>query len=485
MTQSLRSFALSAAAGVVRPICGGQRYLLAGLLALFLVFYFFIAHNLIRQINGDRWASDQQVHILLAHQSHRDPWPLRTDGVTNPLWSWIAARFDPGDDEALFVRGKWVNTAITAGFLVGLTLWAARFLPLLATANLLLSSALAVFLQRCTYFQPEPVYYLLFFVAFLAGCELLRRNPLWLYGVLAAVMAFAYLAKPSTAPLLLVLTGITTLRWAYAWWQHRREDRPPEMTTWHWKRHFAGVALFILVHGLIIAPRAVHSAKVFGNPFHNYHTYFMWFDDQEQGELWGLAHVSAQSLADIPPEERPSLRNYLRTHSAEEFWGRLLNGATAKISSLLLPESRLKKSYFVGLRNSHNPWKYLLTFRGLYLLLPLGLVLALTGVLWSRRRGFPIDPSVGWICLFVFGVFAIYALATGWYHPIARGDRFMLALYTPLVFLLLRAGEFLRQVVATPVANAAYATIHLGMCYLLLTRVVNLVVYPVFQAKFG
>src|SRR5688500_11498108 len=204
------------------PVRGRQWLLLGLAIILFLWFYYYIAGELIRHVNQDRSASDQQLHISLAHSSHQDWWPLRTDGITNPFWSWIATFFDDGDDEAVFVRGKWFNVIATAAFLAGLTCWSARRLPLLAAINLLLVAALGLFLQRCTYFQPEPLYYIFFFFCWTAACALLRHNPLWLYGLLGLCSVLAYLLKPSTAPLMLIFVGVSTLRCVHSWW-HRNK----------------------------------------------------------------------------------------------------------------------------------------------------------------------------------------------------------------------------------------------------------------------
>ncbi len=70
-------------------------------------------------------------------------------------------------------------------FLAALGIVAARFLDPLALANLLMLCSLGILLVRGTYFQPEPLYYITFFIAAVCSWRILRapKIPIWLYPV--------------------------------------------------------------------------------------------------------------------------------------------------------------------------------------------------------------------------------------------------------------------------------------------------------------
>ena len=158
----------------------------------------------IRHSNQDPVASDQGAEMWLAATARDDFFPQRTDGVRHPLWSWIARFAYTEDKQVFFERGKWLNTLLCVAFLCGLGVAVARWLDPLATANLLLLSSLGILVVRGTYFQPEPLYYILFFLAVVLGWRILRGASFWLYVYFGIVCGLAYLSKPSLAPFLVV-----------------------------------------------------------------------------------------------------------------------------------------------------------------------------------------------------------------------------------------------------------------------------------------
>ena len=187
--------------------------------ALFLTLPLVVAIHLIaaavtiRRSNQDPVASDQGAEMWLAATSRDDLFPQRTDGVRHPLWSWIARFVYTEDNEAFFERGKWLNAALSIAFLCALGISVARWLDPLAIANLLLLISLGILLVRATYFQPEPLYYILFFFAGLLAWKILRGGaPLWLHALFGLLCGLAYLSKPSLAPFLVVFGAAMILR---------------------------------------------------------------------------------------------------------------------------------------------------------------------------------------------------------------------------------------------------------------------------------
>ncbi|MCB1091149.1 MAG: hypothetical protein KDL87_06445 [Verrucomicrobiae bacterium] len=469
-----------------------------GFLIIYAWLYFFLGTHLIHQTNQDRLNWDQQHNIVMSLRSlerEKQPigpgesvtaalwrsFPHYTDGVVNPLWPWIAARFATEDHEAYFVRGKWFNVILTGVFLLGLGLVAARAFSIPAAMAILLTGGLAAMLPRAPYFQPEPVYYLCFFLAWVCALSLMRRNSLWMYGVLGLLLGLSYLAKTSIQAFALAFIGVTTLRCLVEWWRGRKRvaGTPAIGDQWNVANHFIGLAVLAMTFLGTTGARLSYANEAFGSPFHSYPGYWMWMDDFQQGADFMQRYPNAEALAKLPAVEKPSAGNYLKRHSMAEVVERLRHGTMEKMGDFLAPKEWRKSG------------RELVPFRG-WLLGAVGLALAvMAGMRWWAKRQkerwiWPVvSQSARWMLLFAAGTFVISALAFGFYEPIGKGDRFMLGLYLPVVVTFIWVAErFRRQLQRTDLArwaNRAYFGI-LGLVILAVgARMIQLVADPVFM----
>ena len=379
--------------------------------------------------------------------------PHRTDGVVAPLWPWVAARLaTPGQsyrefevteqDRELFVKGKWANVAMVLVFLWALGLVMARAFRPAATVAVLLLGAFGVLVPRAVYFQPEPLFFILFFLTWVCAVKLLMKNDLWLHALFGLLGGLAYLAKTSIEPLMLAWFGIAAIRFVAACLR-RRDDSLTEQN-WTCRNHFIGLIVFAFAWLAITLPRYVAAHERWGEARFSYPAAWMWMDDfGKECAPWMVAHPDKKSLDAIPPGEKPSLGKYLKTHSVEQVKDRLVGGTTERVRRWLAP-----KPVKVKTDGSFSGWKVLLELRGAYLG-ALGFVLLGAAVLvWTRRKsvdrvGQASPPGAGAAVLFTIGTALGYLLLYGWYDAIGRGDRFMLSLYLPLVFCLIWGSEAL------------------------------------------
>ncbi|MBP7950513.1 MAG: hypothetical protein KA004_12735 [Verrucomicrobiales bacterium] len=377
--------------------------------------------------------------------------PHATDGVVAPLWPWVAARLaapedsideasfatDTPQDLAFFQRGKWFNVRLTLGFLLLLGLWTARHFSVLGTANFLLLAGFGAFLPRAVYFQPEPLFFILFLLAWLCAIALLKRNAVWRHALFGLLCGLAYLSKTSIEPLILGWFGVSSWRFVRGC-LHRGDP-----SAWSCRNHFIGVLAFLFAYLLVIGPTLGYNRERFGSAFHNFPRYWMWMDDFDTtGYKWMQQHPTAKELQAVPPEEIPNARNYFKAHPWPQWWHRLTDGTHAKLDQFLAPKPEFKKP--------RDGWKRILDLRGVYLgglvvMLGLAAVYARTrGPAWFQT-GPALHPEAGSAAIFVIGTFAAYCLAYGWYHPVGRGERFLLGLYAPLVLSLLWGAEYLQK----------------------------------------
>ena len=199
------------------------------MLIIFTALYLYLGRHLVNQTNGDRNRSDQQNNITLALKAREyatpdfstglsqalwNWFPHHTDGVVNPLWPWIAARIhlENQSEEDFFVRGKWWNIWFTLCILLVGAGILSKYFSLPATLNFLLLAGLGSFLPRAVWFQPEPLYFILFLAAWACALMAMLKNSLWRYTLFGFLTGLAYLAKASALPLMIAFLGISTLR---------------------------------------------------------------------------------------------------------------------------------------------------------------------------------------------------------------------------------------------------------------------------------
>jgi len=473
---------------------------IAVFLVVFVGIYHFLAASLIYQTNQNRLRFDQQHNINLAELSaQRASQPIQpgenvtaglwrafphyTDGVVNPLWPWVASRISDGSDHQIFEKGKWFNVKLSAGFLVLLGLICVRAFSACGAIVVVTLTGLGAFLPRAVYFQPEPLYYVLFMLAWICCLALLRRNDILLYVAFGLTMGLAWLAKTSIQPLALAFFGITTLRFLYEWWRRRRGRASDER--WNLATHFIGLAAAVTAFLIIAGPRMTYANNYYGDPMHSYPSYWMWMDDFDKGVDFMRDYPNREKLETLTDDDRPGLGKYLRDHSSGEFVTRMVDGSLEKLGDLLAPRD-IKQS-----NARDKPWKVLLPGRGWYLGWVLLTMLVISALRWSVRKendtGLrPLrSESAGWMFVFAISCFGIATLAYGFYTPIGKGDRFMLSLYGPMVLTFVWITERFRRQMRQTSKAAITRKIYIAMQSVLLVaiswRLIDLLRTPLFR----
>jgi hypothetical protein len=458
------------------------------------------------EVRGDQDQKHNVNRALLARQYwERDPsigllqnvtrwWPHDTDGIVNPLWPWVASRLaeeghpydelEAGDaDRRLFEKGKWFNVGLVlvAAGVLGVVL-ARKFRPAAAVAVLLLG-VFGALLPRAVYFQPEPLYYVFLFLAWLCALRLLLGNPVGLHALFGVLAGLAWLAKTSSEVVVLAWFGAATWRWLCA--LCCRGGDAAEESRWSARRHFLGLVAFAIGWLAVCGPRYTFAAERFGSRTHTWPGVWMWMDDFGAGVRWMQAHPDRASLEAVPETERPSLALYRKTHSDARIWERLTDGYWEKWSKFLAPRTvrPSKQRPFSG-------WRHILPSRGLYLGGLLAVMLLAGAFVWVGRRradreALRLPCGAGAAAMFVMASCLGYGLVYGWYTPIGRGDRFMLSLYLPLAFSFAWAGESMMNLVKMRGGNRWMERVYGGLLWTLNAavawRLVEVLRLPVFD----
>ncbi len=477
-------------------------YFLALFLIIFTALYFYLGRHLINQTNGDRNRSDQQNNISLAlktkefttpdfssgiSQAIWNWFPHYTDGVVNPLWPWVAARFhlDEQNEEEFFIRGKWLNLTITLSFLLLGAILISRYFSLPATMNFLLLAGLGTFLPRSVWFQPEPLYFILFFAAWVCAIMTMLKNSLWRYTLFGFLTGLAYLAKASALPLLLAFLAVLTMRFLIHCLFGKKSNQSDRISTeWNSNSHLLGSLLCILTFLMTAGPLLNSSYQRFGNIFGNYPGYWMWLDNFEpQGIDFMINYNTREKLEKIPEDEKPSLSLYLKTHTNDEAILRLSEGIRLTSKDFLFPKrAKIRET-------GPDPWRVLLPARGMHLMFLAGILLLiwLYSLIRQSNKSIGTPPGSITVAFFVIVLIIGYLTLFSWYRPIGKGDRFMLSLYAPIVFSLIWAAESIHRRVRagekSRTVSVIYCFGHLSLTTMVLWRIFELAYHPVFFTK--
>lgn len=480
---------------LVQPVWAGERPRLVFLafLLLLAVVYGYVCALQISQSNQNRADSDQQNNIRLARESRGDWLPYRTDGVVNPLWPWLAGKTvvsaNPDEDSQAFRQGKWLNCALGLALVVGLGLWAGGRLPLLPAMTLVSLCAFGAMAQRGPFFQPEPLFYIFFFLCVWAGGALFLRNSLGRYALFGALCGLCYLAKASVTPFLGIALGLATVaavlcmapRVLFFW---PGLGRQLAENGFSWRRHWAGLALCLGVFALMLLPRGIYSQREFGAALHSFPKYWIWQDDfGKESTSFMLNWNQHRETAESGGEPLPSAGGYIRKHGLPYLWERLEKGSTNALVNFLQPEDRppwAKQS------KKPKPWKHVLTYRGYYLgVLALWLVV-LGGWVLATRQGPRVlgreVPAATLLVLLAVGSFVAFTLAYGLYEVIGKGDRFMLSLYMPLALaLVLGERGLLTRWRGALWPHLVGGAVHLALLWALCQRLGDVSRFPYFR----
>ncbi len=460
-----------------------SRFWLVPVLVLVCGIHLVAAAYTITRSNQDPVASDQGAEMWLATIARGHAFPQATDGVRHPLFSWLAQKTFSEDKAVFFQRGKWFNTTLVIGFLCILGISVQRWLGPLATTNLLLLSSLGILLVRGTYFQPEPVFYILFFCCTIMAWEILAGATWKIYPLFGITCGLAFLAKPSLLPFLAAFVCAIGVKIIATFLFKKRPGRDGAMPKKNRRpssekpepvapakrgglsdilpdsSQIGGAVLGVLAFAALIAPLGFHGQKYFGKPFFNYPQYWMWMDDfKTEAWPWQDKYPGRAQLETIPPGEWPSFSWYFERHTPAEAVTRLTQGTTQVLTRFFFPESKQPASAFFWRKNpTKKAWEQPLVHRGVYLI---ALALLCGSLAFLARKSLPpISASQVAIAAFLLACFFGYAKLYGWYWPIGRGDRFMGSLWIPMVFFLVVASTYLRSA-GSQLSNRLYLTTH-------------------------
>ena len=228
-------------------------------------------------------------------------------------------------------------------------------------------------------------------------------------------------------------------------------------TRQQWLAPLVSAVIFTLVFLAVMYPYISTSKARFGHYFYNVNsTFYIWYDSWEEVKAGTRAHGDRVGWPDMPDDQIPSLGKYWREHTPGQIVERFTQGAA------LLRDMTL---------GSYGYAPFVL-FYGVFVAL----------LLWQHRQRMLsewLNPARALGIFFVLAYFGGYFLLNAWYTRIAFGNRFVLALFLPALFILVRViGVAQRQKMALCFWKRQLPATSISVAVLLLLLVYLISIFP-------
>ena len=431
------------------------------------VFYVFGALQQGRQVNINMDYTDQSAYMDYARKMAQTQYEFVGGRNRMPVYPFIMSLFynESQTDFQFFELGKFIGILI--GYVLALLIYfvLSKYTDQLTALTMTLIFTFSVLAFKAPYIQAEILYFFLSWLLFIL-LLILIQNPGWKIGVLAGIIAgIAHLTKASVLPALGLMTIIMIVKMIFhlvAWYDHNKKEKSSS-TAPEWLPSLTAPVLCLIVFLLIISPYLRNSKETFGHYFYNVNsTFYLWCDSWGEVEDGPKGHGDRVGWPDLPDDQLPSMEKYIREHTPGQMVSRLVNGFVKEWELTVLSHGF---GYF-GL---------------LYLILVL-----LIG--WqnrsSIRQSYSAEnhlPLIIFIGLYFSGYLTLYA----WWTPIAAGNRFILSIYLPYLFLIARAfHHFGKNGFTINVRGSEFTVEKINYVMLMLVGLFLLSVYPYWVSKF-
>ena len=379
--------------------------------AVFLIVmgYFYVkacmAHAI--EVNTDLSRGDQGAYTEFIQQVYNSKFTFTGARNQTPGYPYFQALFcgSKSNDQTVFLCGKQANIILSVILLLILLWIFRRFLSSSQAIILTLIAAYYVFIFKAGYLKAEVAYYFASFVCFLLMSRMLIHPSIKLGGVTGIALGLTHLIKASVLPGMAVFILIFLSKEI---WSAIREEKSRYLS--HSKTSLSGLMLTLLCFIAVIFPYIRESKQIYGQYFYNVNTtFYIWYDSFADAIQANKELRFDLGTIDLPEDQRPSLKKYLREHSTRQILDRFCDGLQKQVMHFW---------------DQYGVFNYLLFF------------LVVTGLFFiaNFERGKTLlrqyFPLFCFVVLYAMGYFVLFA----WYHPIAGGPRFMTGLFLPLIF---------------------------------------------------
>jgi len=386
---------------------------------LSLIIYIWGASCQGRNVNINLKSTDQYAYLLYAKNISKTKFKHLGGRNRMPVYPAVISFFHRKgmSDNDFFEKIKKINTCISVIVLIFFYCILKKFSCHFDAFTAVLITGFTVFAFKAPYVQAEILFYGLFFILFVLISSLLsslRIKTAFLIGLTAGI---AHLTKASVIPVLLLCLLSLCIVIAKNIYNKIYLRTSSSSTLWKCiKTPLICGLVIVSVYLVLVFPYINNSKTHFGKYFYNVNTsFYMWYDSWEEAEKGTRAFGDRRGWPDMPADKIPGLRKYLQTHNAGQIYARFLS----------------------GLRTiSHTAYRSY----GYIFFIFIYIVFLAAVILHNRKDSIhreALCKNTAQIFFYTL-IFTGYLLMYAWYTPITSGSRFILSLFMPFLFLLVR-----------------------------------------------
>ena len=398
-----------------------------GVLAILAIFYCQGALEHAQTVNISTTFSDQDDYINIIKITRERNFHYTGDQNRMPGYPFLQTLFyrSQMSDAELFEQGKHLNIILSLILLVFLFLIFLKYLSFYQATLLLLIVAFSLYIFKAPYIQAEISFYFLSFLCFVLMIQMFLK-PGWPLAIATGLVAgLGYLTKGTLLPGVGLFTTIYIIKEGV---ELRKHARSQGRTGIHLAaQRMACLGLVLIVFGGVIYPYISQMKQRFGNYFYNVNTsIYIWYDEMEQAYLGEARyHFAERAPAELPADQIPSLRKYIREHTLQQAFDRFKNGMYNELA-------------VIGWQFSVT--NYQLAYAWIFFL----------ALLVDQKNNLRTAKKYPYVIAFALLFFLGYLAAFAWYSPIASGRRFVYGLYIPFLFAVFAAinGLARQQIIA-------------------------------------
>lgn len=366
------------------------------------------------QVNQSPQFSDQDTYLAIAEKAYETGFQYKGDRNRTPLYPYLLVSvYQPSMDRMdFFGAGKQFNIVLSLVMLVVIFIFARIFLPDIQAGTLTLIAAVSLYVYKAGYVQAELLYYTLSFASYVLMTWMLLRSSVLLSIATGAVTALAYLAKASILPAVVLFSTVYLVQHFVGWYGSRKAESGSPKISVIFREHILPLLLVLLTFLGLLSPYLYENKQIYGQYFYNVNsTFYIWYDSWAEVEAGTEGHGDEFGWPDLPPEEIPTLRKYLREHTSQQILQRFVDGAESQWNNIIKLYGQFNFLVFYTLAF------FIIAF------LNLRTTIALLREYW-------------FLALFFVGYICGYLVLSAWFSPISDylDARFTYGLFLPYLF---------------------------------------------------
>jgi hypothetical protein len=376
------------------------------------IFYYDLATAHAEKINIKSDTNDQSAFMNFSVKVWESNFRYMGGRNRMPVYAFLQAAFyrPKFNDKEFFIHAKQVNILLSLLLLTITFIILRRYLSVLPAVNLILIFAFGLYVFKAGYVQVELLFYFLIFVSTILLIRMLISPSISL-GIMTGIwLGITQLAKAAMLPLLAFFI-FTFLSKEFTHWLQKKQTNELDRNHNRLIYRLSGLLLVILCFLIVVYPYISESKRIYGQYFYNVNsTFYIWYDSWDEVKQGTRAFGDRDGWPDMPEDQIPTFRKYMREHSLDQVYKRFTRGLKNQLNNII---------------NPYSFFNYTLIYFSI--LIVFGLI--------NYKSSAKLIKKFFWPVIFILSILIGYLLSYAWFTPIAKTTyRFTYTWFLPFLF---------------------------------------------------